>query len=212
MNIADLRKDYTLQALDESHVSADPLRQFAHWFDEAIRSEVLEPNAMTLSTVSADGRPSGRIVLLKGLEEGEFVFFTNYQSRKGQDLSVNPWASLTFFWAELERQVRIEGRVTPLSEERSTAYFQSRPAGSQLGAWASPQSQIIDGRAFLEHRLEAITLLYGQSSPIPKPAHWGGYALRPDYLEFWQGRPSRMHDRISYQWAEEQWRIMRLAP
>jgi pyridoxamine 5'-phosphate oxidase len=210
-SIADIRKDYKLQSLDESEVSPDPLQQFSTWWQEAINSNIEEVNAMTLATADKDGRPSARIVLLKGFDETGFKFFTNYNSRKGKEIEVNPFASLVFFWKELERQVRISGSVSRLSAEESDTYYQSRPSGSRLGAWCSPQSEVIESRAVLEHNLEKYqaTFIDGQ---ISRPPHWGGYAVKPVEVEFWQGRPSRLHDRIAYTKVESSWTIARLAP
>jgi len=210
MNLADLRSEYAQRTLDESDVEADPLALFTQWMEAAIRAELPEPTAMNLSTVGIDGRPSGRIVLLKGADERGFVFFTNYESRKGRALAVNPIAALTFFWKELERQVRIEGAVERVEPRESDDYFSSRPLGSRIGAWASPQSQPIESRAWLERRWEGLGAQYGER-PM-RPPHWGGYRLVPDYLEFWQGRRSRLHDRIAYLKEGRAWRIRRLAP
>ncbi len=210
-NIADIRQDYTRQSLDVSDVQADPIAQFEQWFQEALQAEVLEANAMHLATADQAGRPSGRIVLLKGIEKGGFSFFSNYDSQKGQELSSNPYAQLTFFWAELERQVRIFGKIEKLPEEESTAYFHSRPRNSQLGAWTSPQSQVIPDRSVLEQGFEELSQAY-EGKEIPKPEHWGGYRLTPESLEFWQGRPSRLHDRIRYMREADAWKIERLAP
>ncbi len=216
MKIADLRTDYMRETLDERDVAPDPLRQFEHWFDEAVKAQVPEPNAMALATADADGRPSARVVLLKGYDERGFVFFTNYASRKGRDLAARPRAAMLFFWPELERQVRIEGAVARIDEVESTAYFASRPRPARLGAWASPQSEPIAGRGVLETRFAAVEAQYrGVGDAIPRPPHWGGYRLAPDELEFWQGRPSRLHDRIRYQRSATHpalWTIDRLAP
>lgn len=210
--IADLRKDYALQSLSEAEVKPNPLQQFQIWFDQAIAAEVPEPNAMTLATATPEGIPAARIVLLKGLDEQGFMFYTNYESRKGQELTANPRAVLVFWWAELERQVRIEGTVEKVEEAEAIAYFQSRPVGSRLGAWASNQSQVIHDRQVLEQRLQELTQQY-QDQEIPKPAHWGGYRVIPTAIEFWQGRPSRLHDRLRYrQESGSQWKIERLAP
>jgi pyridoxamine 5'-phosphate oxidase len=212
MNLADVRKDYTLKELSENHVLKNPFEQFQLWMDEAMKSEVLEPTAMHLSTVSKNGRPSGRIVLLKGIENQGFVFFTNYESHKGNELAQNPFACLTFFWAELERQVRIEGKVQKVSSENSDAYFQVRPRGSRIGAWASPQSRVISDRKILEDNVLNLENQFKEQEIIPRPQHWGGYVLIPDLLEFWQGRPSRLHDRIQYTLENNIWKIERLAP
>ncbi len=210
-SIADLRQDYRLQALNEADVSPDPFQQFQSWFDQAIAAQVPEPNAMTLATADAQGIPSARIVLLKGFDQRGFVFFTNYESQKGQELAQNPYAALVFWWAALERQVRITGRVEPVSAQESDAYFHSRPIGSQLGAWASAQSQRIPDRQVLEQRLQELTLQY-QEQTIPRPVHWGGYRLNPSLIEFWQGRSNRLHDRLCYRLHQETWKIERLSP
>ncbi|WP_299492259.1 pyridoxamine 5'-phosphate oxidase [Acaryochloris sp. IP29b_bin.137] len=209
--IADLRCDYRLKALLETEVNANPIQQFQLWFDQALQADLPEPNAMTLATVSADGRPSARIVLLKGVDPAGFVFYTNYQSRKGQELAATPWAALVFWWAELERQVRIEGRVSKVSDTETETYFDSRPRGSQLGAWASEQSQVICDRIVLEQRLQDLEQQY-QDQSIPRPPHWGGYRLQPDLIEFWQGRPNRLHDRLCYQRQDQSWALQRLSP
>jgi pyridoxamine 5'-phosphate oxidase len=208
--LAQIRSDYALKTLEESDVDRDPLKQFGVWMVEAIHARVPEPTAMNLSTVGADGRPSGRIMLLKGLEPGGFVFFTNYESRKGRELAANPVAALTFMWKELERQVRIEGRVEKVSAPDSDAYFATRPLGSRIGAWASPQSKAIENREWLERRWAELTAEHGEEPP--RPPHWGGYRVVPDYLEFWQGRMSRLHDRIVYAREASGWKISRLAP
>lgn len=206
----DLRTEYALASLDESQVDRDPVKQFEAWMAEAIGAQAMEPTAMTLSTVDARGRPAGRIVLLKGIDARGFVFFTNYASRKGRDLATHPSAALTFFWKELERQVRIEGTVERVSEEESRAYYDTRPLGSRIGAWASPQSEEIENRAWLEARWDDYTKTHGGKPPLPP--HWGGYRVIPDYLEFWQGRRSRLHDRIAFTKSGAGWKIARLAP
>lgn len=212
MSIADLRREYTQHGLSESEVAADPFVQFRAWFDHALSAQLPEPNAMTLATATPDGRPSARVVLLKGFDQRGFVFYTNYQSRKGGELDASPWAALVFFWPELERQIRIEGRVERVSPQESDDYFASRPAGSRLGAWASPQSQVIAGRDVLEQRLSAFTDQYAEQA-IPRPPHWGGYRVVPTAIEFWQGRPSRLHDRLRYHRSDDQrWILERLAP
>ena len=211
MSIADLRRDYRSHVLVESEATADPLVQFRQWFDEAIRAELLEPNAMTLATVAPDGSPAARIVLLKGLDDTGFVFFTNYESAKGRQLAHQPRACLLFFWGELERQVRITGQVERLPEEESLAYFRSRPRGSQLGAWASPQSRVIASRDELDAQLTQLEARYADAD-IPLPPFWGGYRVIPAAVEFWQGRPSRLHDRLLYTRAGGEWSRVRLAP
>jgi pyridoxamine 5'-phosphate oxidase len=211
MSIADIRKDYQLKSLSEHEVDQNPFTQFSVWWNEAVQSEIDEVNAMALSTVTSVGKPSSRIVLLKGYDEQGFVFFTNYSSDKGQQLAQNNFAALLFFWKELERQVRIEGVVSKVSEEESDAYFNSRPLGSRLGAWASPQSQKISDREVLNKELTKFTEQFDQEN-IPRPAHWGGYRVRPNRIEFWQGRSNRLHDRILYEQDNENWQIGRLAP
>lgn len=211
MSIADLRKEYSRASLSEEDVHPDPIEQFSKWFGEAIAAQVPEANAMSVSTVGANGRPSSRILLIKDFDQRGFTFFTNYESRKGSELLDNQYAALLFYWIELERQVRIEGRVERISEAENDAYFQSRPLKSRLGAIASSQSRPIDSRATLENRLAQVEQQYGEH-PV-RPAHWGGYRLVPDYLEFWQGRPSRFHDRIAYtRQADGSWQRQRLQP
>lgn len=213
LNLHDLRREYAAHTLDVSDVHSDPIQQFKHWFEEALDSEVLEPNAMVLSTVKPDNRPSARVVLLKGFDEKGFVFFTNYNSNKGQQLSSKPQACLVFSWLELQRQIKIEGRVERIAPEDSTRYFQSRPRGSQIGAWASPQSKVIENRTILEQREKEIAQQFKDQEAIPRPEHWGGYLVRPKLIEFWQGRPSRLHDRIQYsEDGNGAWKIERLAP
>ncbi len=211
MSISSIRKDYQLRSLSESEVHASPVAQFSHWWDEAIASEIDEVNAMTLSTITTGGRPSARIVLLKGFDEKGFVFYTNYESNKGQQLDANPYASLVFFWKELERQVRIEGKCERVSPEESDEYFYSRPLGSRLGAWASPQSKVIEGREILDKNAAALLERYA-SGEVPRPLHWGGYRVVADTIEFWQGRSNRLHDRIKYSNQDGAWTIERLAP
>ena len=210
MKLAGIRKDYKLASLEVSDVAASPFNQFDAWFGEAMKAELPEPNAMTLATCDAAGRPSARVVLIKGFDERGMVFFTNYQSRKGQDLAANNRAALLFFWPELERQIRIEGRVETVSAADSDAYYQSRPALSRIGAWASPQSQVLASRTELEARFAAFSAEHGENPP--RPAHWGGYRVVPSFFEFWQGRRSRLHDRICYRLADGEWKLLRLAP
>lgn len=209
--ISDLRNDYTLSGLDRLDVLPDPIAQFRQWFEAALSAQVPEPNAMHISTVTAEGRPDGRIVLLKDVSDAGFTFFTNYQSRKGQELTQHPFAALTFFYPELERQIRIEGRVEKVSSEESDAYFNSRPRGSQIGAWVSHQSTVIDSRNVLENRQRELEAQFAGQT-IPRPPHWGGFRVVPDMLEFWQGRPSRLHDRIRYRKENNNWLIERLSP
>jgi pyridoxamine 5'-phosphate oxidase len=210
--IADIRTNYSKQDLTEASVAANPIDQFHEWLDEAINAEVEEPTAFVLSTVSAEGKPSARVVLLKELSSRGFTFFTNYSSRKGQELEQSPFACFTFFWPALERQVRIEGKIVKVSAEESNTYFHSRPRGSQIGAWASPQSKVIDSRDELQLAGEKYTAKFADSEIIPRPEHWGGYLLQPTRIEFWQGRPNRLHDRILYEFSEGNWHISRLAP
>lgn len=212
MNIADIRKEYKQRVLLESDVAPDPIQQFRRWFDEAMAAGVEEVNAMTLATASAEGVPAARIVLLKGFDTNGFVFFTNYNSAKGAQLEENPRACLVFFWAPLERQVRITGLVSKTSAEESSAYYNSRPVSSRIGAWASPQSSVIAGREWLESNEQKIAASF-EGKNIERPAHWGGYCVKPVSIEFWQGRESRLHDRILYTAAEDgSWKMERLAP
>ena len=210
--IADIRKDYKQHTLSKSDVNAHPIRQFDIWWAEAIKAEIDEINAMTLCTASADGVPSGRIVLLKGYDDKGFVFFTNYNSFKGKELLENPRASIIFFWKELERQVRVVGVVEKVTEQESDEYFYSRPEGSRLGAWVSPQSTVIPNREWLDEKETHLKKEFG-NEPVKRPPHWGGYRVKPVTIEFWQGRPSRLHDRIQYSLSGEgKWAIDRLAP
>ncbi len=201
-----------MRNLDGKAVLQNPIKQFELWMEEAIQAKVNEPNAMTLSTVTTDGRPSARIVLLKGVEDDQFVFYTNLQSQKGKELEGNPACALTFFWPELERQVRIEGTATQVKEDVAVAYFQSRPRGSQVGAWTSPQSSIIKDRQLLDERAAEIEKRFRGEQILPKPKQWGGYQVQANEIEFWQGRPSRLHDRIVYYLVDGEWTRHRLAP
>ena len=210
-DLAALRKDYALSSLSEADVDPDPIRQFDRWFADALTAQVLEPNAMTLATATRDGVPSARIVLLKGVDARGFVFFTDYRSRKGAELSENPLAALTFLWKEIERQVRIAGAVSRVSSAESESYYRSRPLGSRLGAWASHQSAVIPSRADLEQRLHEVTERFA-AGDVPLPAHWGGFRVVPDEIEFWQGRTNRLHDRLRYRRDESRWALERLSP
>lgn len=212
ISLADLRKDYKRSGLELADADLNPFKQFRKWFDQAREAQLPEPNAMTLATATSLGNPSARMVLLKDFDERGFVFYSNYESHKAQQLQENPWASLVFWWAELERQVRIDGRVEKVSDEESDTYFHSRPLLSQLGAWASHQSQVIDSREVLEQRLEELKGKF-ENQEIPRPQHWGGYRVIPTGIEFWQGRPSRLHDRLFYQLRDDgSWVIERLSP
>jgi pyridoxamine 5'-phosphate oxidase len=212
MSVADMRKNYTLQGLIEADVDPNPFKQFQTWFDAAITANLPEPNALTLATASRDGRPSARVVLLKGFDERGFVFYTNYESRKGRELDENPFAAMVFLWDELERQVRIEGAVERVSADESDDYFNSRPWGSRLGAWASKQSTVITGRDVLDQQWQELTAAY-EGREVPRPPHWGGYRVIPQVIEFWQGRPSRLHDRLRYTRQQDgAWVIERLSP
>jgi pyridoxamine 5'-phosphate oxidase len=211
-NISDLRKEYSRATLDTSNVLSDPIKQFEKWFDEAVQAGISEPNAMHLATVNEQGKPSSRIVLLKGLEKNGFVFYTNYQSKKGKELEANPACATTFFWPDIERQVRIEGIAGRVDNGTSDTYFQSRPRGSQIGAWASPQSSVIENRTILEERATQIEKKFENLKVLPRPHQWGGYRIDPLLIEFWQGRGSRLHDRIQFTKIDGVWKINRLAP
>jgi pyridoxamine 5'-phosphate oxidase len=211
-HIHHIRKDYSKSTLDIDTVSKDPIAQFEKWFHEALAENIPEPNALTLSTVSEDGRPSGRIVLLKGVENRKFVFYSNYKSQKGKELERNPACGLTFFWPELERQVRIEGIASRVDAATSEKYFQSRPRESQVGAWASPQSAIISNREILDERVKKIQKKFDGAEKLPKPNQWGGFEVEPLKIEFWQGRRNRLHDRIMFTKIDGVWQIHRLAP
>ena len=212
MTIADLRKEYMLHGLRKADLDPNPIAQFRVWFDQALAAGLPEPNAMTLATATPDGRPSARMVLIKGVDARGFVFYTNYQSRKGHELESNPFAALVFYWAELERQIRIEGYIERVPAAESDAYYQSRPFGSQIGAWASAQSEIMPDREGLEQRVGELAAQYADGQ-VPRPPHWGGYRVIPHTIEFWQGRPSRLHDRIRFTLQSNgHWKRERLAP
>jgi pyridoxamine 5'-phosphate oxidase len=212
MNLDDLRREYTQRGLREEDLTPDPFTQFGDWFDQVAQADIREPNAMTLATATPDGKPSARMVLLKGMDARGFTFFTNYESRKGAELTVNPQAALVFFWVQLERQVRVEGRVERLSTAESDEYFASRPEGSQLGAWASQQSAVLPDRGALEARYEERRAQY-EGLEVPRPPFWGGFRLIPETVEFWQGRANRLHDRLRYRRQDDgSWMIERLSP
>ncbi len=210
-SVADLRKEYTRSGLSESDALPDPIDQFRRWFDEAQEADLHEPNAMTLATATPDGKPSARVVLLKGVDERGFVFYTNYEGRKARELEANPNCTLAFYWGELERQIRVEGRASRVPDEESDAYFASRPRGSQLGAWASEQSRPVEDRSKLEERLKELEEEY-EGREIPRPPFWGGYRVEPERMEFWQGRENRLHDRLLYTRSDEKWVVGCLQP
>jgi pyridoxamine 5'-phosphate oxidase len=211
-NIADIRRDYSHKSLSESDVDANPIKQFASWWDEAVHSKIDEVNAMTLATASVDALPSARIVLLKEFNEKGFIFFTNYESYKARQMAENPKACLVFFWKELERQVRVTGLIEKINAKQSDEYFQSRPESSRIGAWASPQSRVIESRHWIDEKFNELVKKM-EGTAIARPQHWGGYIVKPVEIEFWQGRPSRLHDRIQYSLDENGgWKIERLAP
>ena len=211
MDASIFRKEYTSAGLDKADVDPDPIVQFHRWFEKVIEADLHEPNAMILATATTEGKPSARIVLLKGYDERGFVFYTNYEGRKAKEIEANPRCALLFYWGELERQVRIEGRARRLSGEESDAYFASRPRGSRLGAWASEQSRPVEDRRILEERVRSLDAEY-EGREIPRPPFWGGYRVEPDTIEFWQGRESRLHDRLVYLRNEGEWKIVRLQP
>ena len=210
--IAALREDYRAKTLEITAIHANPIQQFREWFQEALDSQIKEANAMTIATVDAEGKPAARIVLLKGFDENGFIFYTNYESRKGQELATNPNIAVVFLWKDLERQIRIEGIAEKVAPSVSLNYFQSRPKGSQIGAWASPQSQVIPDRSILEQNVIDLKEKYKDVDNLPIPSHWGGYQIKPTMIEFWQGRSSRLHDRICYTLEGKEWKIERLAP
>lgn len=206
-----MRREYDSGALQEQEMAADPMEMFARWLEEAIAAGIDEPNAMTLATATPEGKPSARVVLLKEMTRNGFTFFTNYRSRKGEELRLNPYASLVFDWHEMARQVRIEGAVEQLPPDESDAYYLSRPENARIGAWTSPQSRVVADRGELDALQREVEQRFAQE-PLPRPDHWGGYLVRPERIEFWQGRPNRMHDRLVYEKNEEEWSLQRLAP
>lgn len=213
IDLKHLREDYSSTPLEIEEAPADPLQLFEQWMQEALHAKLAEPNALTLATATTEGKPSARVVLLKGVNPAGFIFYTNYDSQKGKELEANPQAAMTFLWLELQRQVRIEGKVEKISAADSAAYFQSRPKGSQIGALASPQSQVIPDRKVLEDKVQALETTYAGVEKLPCPVHWGGFILQPEKIEFWKGRSSRLHDRLVYEkQGDESWAIVRLAP
>lgn len=212
MDLFNIRKDFTLQTLEEEDILSNPFQMLQLWLDEAIVHKALEPTAMTLSTATKEGRPSSRVLLLKEIKKDGLVFFSNHESKKGQQISENQYVAINFIWHELERQVRVEGVVSRLSDEESTAYYNMRPRESRIGAWASPQSQVIRNRAYLEEQVKKFTLQFSDKEVIDKPPYWGGYIVKPQMFEFWQGRKNRLHDRIEYLQKGNQWKTVRLAP
>lgn len=210
-NISSIRREYALKQIDKKDVDPNPFIQFGQWFNDALVAEIADPNAMILASATTDGKPSARVVLLKGYDEKGFTFFTNYESRKAIQLESNPFAALVFFWPELERQIRIEGEVSKVNERESDDYFNSRPEGSKIGAWVSPQSQVISNRDYIEKLKDKIQNQFSEKA-IHRPPNWGGYRLTPNLIEFWQGRPNRLHDRIQYSLIGSEWTIERLAP
>lgn len=209
-----IRNDFAKESLSEGDVKANPIEQYANWFEQAVGAQVLDPKAVVLSTVDADGRPASRVVYIRGLEEDGFLFYTNYNSEKGQDIALNPHVSINIFWPELERQIRIEGKAEKVEESVSDAYFNARPRNSQIGAWASAQSEQINSREELENLVKFYKEKFKECEQVPRPPHWGGYKVTPMYFEFWQGRPSRLHDRLVYEKEEtgKEWKMKRLAP
>ena len=210
--IVSLRKEYSSAFLNEEDVNQNPFKQFELWMQQAVEAEILEPHAMTVSMVSAEGKPSSRIVLLRGFNQEGFVFYTNYNSHKGNEIQQNNFACINFFWPDLERQIRIEGSISKIDQQISTAYFHSRPRESQIGAWASIQSAVIENRKVVEDAFVHFTEKFKDLEVIPKPEHWGGYNIKPTSIEFWQGRPSRLHDRLRYSLENSNWKIERLSP
>jgi pyridoxamine 5'-phosphate oxidase len=210
MDLADLRRDYAQESLTERDVDPDPIRQFEKWFEQALRAGMVEPNAMTVATSTRDGHPSARMILLKGFDAGGFVFYTDYRSRKATELEANPHVSLCFWWDALQRQVRVTGTVARVSPDESAAYFHTRPHGSRIGAWASRQSAPLESRETLEREVDRLHRAHPED--VPLPPHWGGYRVTPESIEFWQGRPSRLHDRIVYTREGDNWRLGRLSP